>query len=313
MTLRNKMWGLAVAGLFAMTSVSTAAAQDPEAGDTGQWQQPQGGGQQQGGGWQQQQQQQPPQGGWQQQPPQGGGQQAGWGAQNGGNEAPPSGGGAEAPDASVADSDHTAAVGHLGVGWFGVSGVQLGVEGMTTVPISAPAVGIRYWLSQSIGLDLALGFGYGSTGGTVDSPAGLTDVSVADGFALTIHGGLPVSLYQGKHYSFQIVPELDLGFGSGTAFGLTPNDDENLGGFLFRIGARAGAEVYFGFIGVPQLALQATVGLAFAYQSGSVENDLGNAAGSTITSISTISLATTVQEEPWDIFTGSIRAIYYWE
>ncbi len=297
---RNKMWGVALAGLFAMTSVGTAAAQDPESGDTGGWQQQQP----QQGGWQQPQQG----GGWQQQPPQGGQPQ-----QGGENERPPSSGGGSESPASAGDTDHGAAVGHLGVGWYGLGSVPLGAAGGgPSITVSAPAVGVRYWLSEGVGLDVALGFGYSSTGGTVDTPDAVTDVPGSSGFALTVHGGLPLSVYQGKHYSFQIVPELDLGFGSGTVFGDTPDNDQELGAFFFQIGARAGAELHFGFIGVPQLALQATVGLSVAYVSGTLENNFGDPRGSTITSTNGFQLGTTVQDEPWDIFAGSLRAIYYW-
>ena len=311
MTLRNKMAGFALTGLFAMTSVGTAAAQDPESGETGTWQQPQPTGEQaQPGGWQQQQNP-PPQGGWQQ-PPQGGGQQAGWNGQPpaaGENEAPPASG--TTPDATTGDSDHTSAVGHLGVGWFGAGGVTLGI-GDVSVAVSTPAVGIRYWLSEGIGLDVAVGFGYTSTGGTVDSPDAVVDISGSSGFAMTVHGGLPISVYHGEHYSFQLVPEIDLGFGSGTIFGADANADQDVGAFFFQVGARAGAEIHFGFIGVPQLALQGTVGLALAYQSNTLENGFADMRGSTITTVNGFTLATTVQDEPWDIFTGSIRAIYYW-
>ncbi len=311
MTLRNKMAGFALAGLFAMTSVGTAAAQDPESGETGTWQQPQPtGAQPQPGGWQQQQTP-PPQGGWQQ-PPQGGGQQPGWNGQPpaGENEAPPSG--ATTPEASTGDSDHTSAVGHLGVGWFGAGGVTLGAEPSVSLPVSTPAVGIRYWLSETIGLDVAIGFGYTSTGGTVDSPDAVVDIPGSSGFAMTVHGGIPISVYHGEHYSFQLVPEIDLGFGSGTIFGMDANSDQDVGAFFFQVGARAGAEIHFGFIGVPQLALQGTVGLALGYQSGTLENGFADTRGSTITSTNGFVLSTTVQDEPWDIFTGSIRAIYYW-
>ena len=318
MTLRNKMAGFALAGLFVMTSVGTAAAQDPESGETGTWQQPQPtGAQPQPGGWQQQQNP-PPQGGWQQQPPQGGGQQPGWNAQppagGGENEAPPSA--ATAPEARTGDSDHTSAVGHIGIGWFGIGAVTLGIgDGMgggRTIDVATPAIGVRYWLSDMIGLDVALGFGFASLGGTIDTPAVVTDINGGSGFALTVHGGLPISVYHGEHYSFQLVPEIDLGFGSGTIEGVTPDDDTNVGAFSFQIGARAGAEIHFGFIGIPQLALQATVGLALRYESNTVNNDFGNTAGSTITTVNRLSVSTTVQDEPWDIFSGSIRAIYYW-
>jgi hypothetical protein len=306
---QNKIWGAALAGLFAMMTAGTAAAQDPESGDTGGWQQ-----QPQQGGWQQQQPQQG--GGWQQQPPQGGGApQGGW--QQGGaeNERPPGGGGggdSEAPT-RASDTDHGAVVGNVGVGWYGLGGVPLGAAGGgPSITVSTPAVGVRYWLSEGVGLDVALGFGYTTSSGTVDTPDAVTDIPGQSGFALTVHGGLPLSLYQGKHYSFQIVPELDLGFGSGTIFGATPDEDQELGAFFFQVGARAGAELHFGFIGVPQLALQATVGVSVAYVSGSLENNFGDPRGSTITTTSGFQLGTTVQDEPWDIFAGSLRAIYYW-
>jgi hypothetical protein len=305
---QNKIWGAALAGLFAMMTAGTAAAQDPESGDTGGWQQ-----QPQQGGWQQQPQQG---GGWQQQPPQGGGQQGGWSQQGGGeNERPPGGGGgggSEGP-ARVSDTDHGMVVGNVGMGWYGIEELAIGVEGAgPQLTVKIPAIGVRYWLSDGVGLDVALGFGYTTASGTIDTPDAVTDIPGGSGFALTVHGGLPLSLYQGKHYSFQIVPELDLGFGSGTEFGATMNDDQEVGAFLFQIGARAGAELHFGFIGVPQLALQATVGLSIRYTSGSLENNFGDPRGSTITTVSGFSMNTTVEDEPWDIFAGSLRAIYYW-
>jgi hypothetical protein len=63
--------------------------------------------------------------------------------------------------------------------------------------------------------------------------------------------------------------------------------------------------VFFGFIGIPELALSATLGLQFEYlrqaqSSGGIDaND------------TTFSISTTVQNNPWDIFAGNVAARYY--
>lgn len=304
----NTLLAFAVVSAFA----ATASAQDnPENGDTGSWQQGNQGqwqgnnGQQQGGGWGQQQQQQG--GGWN---------------NGGGNQIRNNGGGDEIPgrvntanEEPAGDTDHSRAVGHVGITWFGIQSLDLGVPGGATLTASAPAVGVRYWLSRGLGLDLGLGFGFSTGGGTIDMPTVTTDISTPSWFALTLHAGLPVAFYEGKHYTFLFIPELDFALGSGTIYGATPDADENVGAIRFALGGRIGSEIHFGFIGIPELSLQATVGLSLSFSSTSLENDLGNPQGSTITSAHTLALGTTNNgnEKPWDILVGGLRATYYWE
>jgi hypothetical protein len=307
MTFGNKLRGIGLATAFTLSLTGVAAAQDPESGDTGSWQ----GGQQ--GGWGQQQ------GGWGQQQ---GGQQGGWGQQGGpqsgrgDTERPPmagnmGGGSGSASQAAAWDNgdDHLAVVGHLGVGFFGTVGVPIGGPLGT---VSAPTVGMRYWLSEGIGLDVALGFGF--TSGTVSSNSVSVDLGAA--WALAVRGGLPIALAHFKHYKFLLVPEIVIGFSGGS----DPNDmnpadydDDVFGGVLFSVGGRVGSEIHFGFIGVPQLSLQASVGLAFTYQSVSTDicGGMPSCGTATKTTTSTVNLNTNVQQEPWDLFTGSIAAIYY--
>jgi hypothetical protein len=71
------------------------------------------------------------------------------------------------------------------------------------------------------------------------------------------------------------------------------------------VGARAGLELFFGFIGIPELALSATVGAQFEYLRNAQSADGTN------TSDTTYSLTTTVQNSPWDIFVGNVAARYY--
>jgi hypothetical protein len=75
------------------------------------------------------------------------------------------------------------------------------------------------------------------------------------------------------------------------------------------VGARAGAEIHFGFIDIPQLALQASIGLRFDVDSGSTTDSTGP--DDVEVSSNRTHLHTTVQGAPWAIFTNNIAALYY--
>ena len=72
-----------------------------------------------------------------------------------------------------------------------------------------------------------------------------------------------------------------------------------------EVGARTGFEVFFGFIGIPELALSATVGLQFETYKNSATS------GGLTQTDTTLRFTTTVQNNPWDIFAGNIAARYY--
>ncbi|MFZ5895815.1 MAG: hypothetical protein ACOY0T_32460 [Myxococcota bacterium] len=194
-------------------------------------------------------------------------------------------------------TDHSLVVGHLGFGYLGRPGVTVGA-GATVV--NAPVVGVRYWLDPGLGIDVGLGFGLQSNSQT----AGGTSNDGPSYWAFVVHGGVPLALATGRHYTFQIVPEANIGLGGGsTTMG---GGDVSHSGFLLDLGARAGAEIQFGFIGLPELALQGSVGAMFALQSYSSTPDGGEKSGQ-----SNLSLNTTVFNSPWGIFTNSLSALYY--
>ena len=188
-----------IAALTVAGSAASAAAQgdwDPEAGDTGQWAPPP---QQQQPPPQQPppQQQQPPQ--WQQQPPpqqQQQQQQGQWYGQ-GDEERPPALAG-EQPGDPGGQSDHAQMVGNAGFTFFGVQRLPIGVTATDTSGVlRAPTVGIRYWLSEGLGLDVGLGFSFASLSSEVTDGTGtkvIVDGSVDSTFGLNIHAGLPVAL-----------------------------------------------------------------------------------------------------------------------
>jgi hypothetical protein len=193
-------------------------------------------------------------------------------------------------------SDHEAVVGNFGIGFFGVSSIPIGpvpvgANGSAVDSVSAPTIGMRYWLSSLLAIEAGLGLGIGSSSAEV----GGVDADTPSRTAFALHGGVPLALAYSKHFVFEVVPELNFGISTGSI------GDVDLSGFLLELGARAGAEIHFGFMGVPQLALQGSIGLHFSYQSRSVGDD----------SYSDVRFGTDVYNSPWSIFTESVSAIYY--
>lgn len=175
-----------------------------------------------------------------------------------------------------AAKDGRGQLGNWGLGLMAQS--NLGV--LTQAPLTT--LGARYWFQnaggntiKALGLDAGLGLGI-SAG---DAP---TEI----GFGL--HLGLPMALSMHKHVNFELIPELNIGFGHITG----------ANGVNFNLGVRAGFEVFFGFIGIPQLALEATVGAGFSVVSagGATQFFFGTAPTHT---------------EPWNIFSPGIAARYY--
>lgn len=204
------------------------------------------------------------------------------------------------PQAAVAapaagGTDHSLMVGHLGVGYLGRVGVNVGVPGAPGAgTVNAPIIGVRYWMNPGMGLDL--GVGLGIDGGSDGTPSH---------WAFALHGGVPLALASGRHYTFEIVPEANIGLGGGSAPVAGMGDTKNKG-FMLDLGARAGAEIQFGFMGLPELALQGSVGVMFNTQSSS-----STPAGGPKADTSSYRFGSTVFASPWAIFTNSIAALYY--
>lgn len=216
--------------------------------------------------------------------------------------------------ATTGDSDHDQVVGRLAVGYMGRHTVPIGpgVAPNNITAMEAPEIGVRYWIDQMIGLDVGLGLGM-QGGSTTNDPGGNT-VDDQGATAFLIHGGLPLSLASAGHFSFEIVPELNVGFGTSSykAPGQPPAaPDHDYNGFLFDIGARAGAEIHFGFMGIPQLSLQGSVGLLYQMQSIKDTQKAFQGAGEASSKHSTWHFATTVGDNPWNIFTSNVAALYY--
>jgi len=194
-----------------------------------------------------------------------------------------------AQDKADNGNDHDQMVGHFAVGYFGISNLPVGSAGtggggggVTQGSIAAPVIGARYWFQSKLGLDAGIGFS--------DSSAG---------WGVAAHGGLPIALSTSKHFTFELIPEATVGFAGNSANNITYS------GFRLDLGARIGGEIQFGFIGIPQLALQATVGVYLEHDSYSFSTAAASGSGSNTT------FTTSVGADPWGIFTDNISALYY--
>jgi hypothetical protein len=193
--------------------------------------------------------------------------------------------------------DHEQVTGHFGLGFFGVETIPSG-----SGDITAPTLGFRYWSPRmpslfrklgvkTMGVEFAVGLGIG----TASSSLKAQSLSNTKTVALGLHAALPLALAHASHFTFIVVPEVDFAFSAGSS------GDQTVNGALFHLGVRGGGEIQFGFMGLPQVALQATVGLGARYQ-GRTQGDVSS---------TSFNFATSVQGSPWEIFAGNVAAIYY--
>lgn len=215
----------------------------------------------------------------------------------------------------VEPSDHERVVRNFGVGLLSTAEIRNLVPGagFQDDPLGIAIVGTRYWFSDRLGLQG--GFGFNTHSGTrQDDIPGNVDVDEPTLWGLAFHAGVPISIYYGEHYNFLLIPELNVGYSTGRTDdnGNTPGDQgvEN-DAWLLGLGLKVGAEIQFGFIDLPMLALQGTVGATLAYRRAQVET-VEN--GSVVNRAKwTLDAETLSHDDPWDLFTSSIAALYYFE
>jgi hypothetical protein len=212
---------------------------------------------------------------------------------------------AAAPPPPPGNSDHDAVVEHIAIGYMGRASMPVGDLGEQ----DAPVVGVRYWIDPTVGLDLGLGLWLGGTthDTTPPAPAATTTVSGPNPSIFILHGGVPLALASAKHFVFEVIPELNFGYGR---VSVDPSGTRDTGVHL-DLGARAGAEIHFGFMGLPQLSLLGTVGLRFNYDKLTSRVVVPATGAATEDSWGIWSLRTTMGDSPWNIFISNVGAFYY--
>jgi len=210
-------------------------------------------------------------------------------------------------------TDHEKVVGGWGVGLLSAVELQPLLPGPAYPEQSlvVAILGARGWLTEGLGVEIGLGFNT-RNGTRADDLEDREDVPEPTTWGLALHLGVPLSFYDDEHYQFLLLPELNFGMAMGKT-----EDDPNVPGDqavrqrarLVGGGLRAGAEVQFGMIGLPMLALTGTVGVRLNYQDASVEAAEN---GIVVTRIRRgFEASTSSFNDPWDIFVSSIAALYY--
>jgi len=201
--------------------------------------------------------------------------------------------------------------GRWGAAFFGVRSVDFGSfpPGVPNT-VEVVTVGVRRWMSPgSMGssrpwaVDAGLGFAYGRTKTETPVTGGGTSSAQASGFGLGFHLGLPIALAQGRHVTALLAPEVDLLYASGKADQGTPLRIIDWRGFGFDVGARLGAEIYFGFLDMPQLALEGSLGVKARYDSVTMKP---KAVGQ-----NDVSHWRLGSDRPFGFLAGNVAAIYY--
>jgi hypothetical protein len=188
----------------------------------------------------------------------------------------------------------------VGIGYAGISQIPVGGPAAT---LTAPAIGARFWTSPKLGVDVALGLSWAD--GSSEAGGISTSKNAVWGFIL--QAGLPFALATQRHVSFQLIPFASFAYGTTKSGSAALGTSTTFSGTRFDLGARGGLEIFWGFIGLPQLSLSATVGIAF--ETRTLSQDAGGTFGKMSDTVYGIS--TTVQSNPWDIFTGNVAARYY--
>ena len=210
-------------------------------------------------------------------------------------------------------TDHENVVGGFGVGLLSAVELNPLLPGAAypEATLIVPVLGMRTWISEGFGFEVGLGFNTVS-GDRSDDIADREDVPDPTIWGLALHLGVPLSFYNDEHYKFLLLPELNFGM----SFGAT-EDDPNIDGDqairqrarLVGGGIRAGAEIHFGMIGLPMLALSGTVGVRLNYHDSSVEAAEN---GVVVTRVrSGFAASTSSFNDPWDVFVSNIAALYY--
>jgi len=142
-----------------------------------------------------------------------------------------------------------AGVGQLLGGGLAGAGAAAAVNPNQTANLNLTTIGLRYWLSKRIGIDAGVAL-------FLHKPK-MGDTQ----FGFGIAGGIPIALGVFKHITVFAEPRLDLSW-------LRLAKDTNA--VMFGMGADLGAELSFGFIGIPRLTTQLAFGLDLRLQYDSV-------------------------------------------
>jgi hypothetical protein len=207
---------------------------------------------------------------------------------------------------SDATSDQRAMVRRIGLGYTGRRDVT--VQRLTGVDdtLQIGVFNLRYWAGEGWGIDVGLGTSWSNNSQTTSDGDRTTPLPGPSNFGGNLHLGLPIVASTYKDFSVLIIPEVDLGLAN--VFIEDPDTaDRNIagGGFTVGVGGRVGGELHFGMLGLPQLAVESTVGLTGRF-------GFGNAKQGKVTTTSFVgAVSLPLAQDPLDLVLGNLAIRYY--
>ncbi len=203
-----------------------------------------------------------------------------------------------------------------GFGFLGTGSVLKAVPTIIPTPTgfqqadhaTVPLLGVRWWTPAKV-LGLELGVGAMVSGSYSDQPM-MAGGAVGEGPASTellFHLSAPLVLGSTQHTIIFVAPEARAGLsrlqpdatGSGVITATT-----------FDFSLKAGVEIFFSFIGLSNLSIEAGVraGLVHEFRQSSRSQPLQP---DVVSTQSQTRFATSLIANPWDLFTSTLAARYY--
>lgn len=200
-----------------------------------------------------------------------------------------------------------------GFGFLGTGAVLKAQVDMMNFPVvslrtTVPLLGVRWWTPwQRLGLELGVG---AMVSGSHNNQATQFGAPAGDGPTSTeflFHFSAPIVLGSTQHVIVFIAPEARAGFSR-----FKPDSSESgiVTATTLDFSLKGGVEIFFSFIGLDNLSIEAGVraGVVHELRSTVVSRPLQ---GDQVSASSQTRFATTLIANPWDLFTSTLAARYY--
>ena len=105
---------------------------------------------------------------------------------------------------------------------------------------------------------------------TGNNSAGAVQTNSPTSFGIAVTAGVPITLTAHRHINFHVAPFIGFAQGVSSLDVYVPNQPPTsyvLSNTIFRLGGRAAAEVHLGFLGLPQVSIEASLGLYLQYRA----------------------------------------------
>lgn len=168
-----------------------------------------------------------------------------------------------------------------------------------------PTLEGRFWIGAAKRWGIDVGLAYLNLDIQIDG------AKTGHAGALCTRLGAPIALTSSRHMTIELIPQVGyLGLGTSTS-------DLGVNLYQWDMALRLSAEIHFGFIGIPELALQSGMGVNYSHQvvRSRVRNLLFSATTGEYGSTHQRAVATVVGptggKGPWEMFIGNLSALYY--